>query len=72
MKDEAKVYTQPNAQVDYLFDEVQQGYQLSPVGRLADNSWWKTSYGDAWIQTSLLGDKANLSGDCSSLPVVSP
>jgi len=66
------VYTTTNAIVDYLYDQTQAGYQLIPVGRLADNSWWKTNYGDAWIQTSTFGSTATVSGDCSGLPIVAP
>jgi hypothetical protein len=71
MTGEALVYTQPNAIPDYIYDEVQPGYQLIPVGRLADNSFWKTNYANAWIQTSLFGSVANVTGDCSALPIVS-
>jgi hypothetical protein len=66
------VYTQPDAIPDYIYDEVTSGYELVPVGRLADNSWWRTNYASAWIQTSAFGSTAAVSGDCSSLPVVSP
>jgi hypothetical protein len=65
------VYTQPTAQVDYLFDQVQSG-ELIPVGRLSDNSWWKTNYGNAWVQTNLFGGSITVSGNCGGLPVVSP
>lgn len=71
MTGEALVYTQPNAIPDYIFDEVQPGYQLIPIGRLADNSFWKTNYSNAWIQTSLFGSVALLSGNCNALPIVS-
>ncbi len=66
------VYTTPNAIPDYIYDQVQAGYQLIPVGRLADNSWWKTNYANAWIETSAFGSTAQVSGDCSMLPVVTP
>lgn len=66
------IYTQTTAIPDYLFDQAQAGYQLIPIGRLADNSWWKTNYYDSWIQTSTFGSTANVTGDCSGLPVVSP
>ena len=67
----AYVYTQHSTSSD-LFDQVQAGAQLTPIARLADNSWWKTNYYNSWIQTSLFGSAANVSGDCSVLPVVSP
>ncbi|MCA9907830.1 MAG: SH3 domain-containing protein, partial [Anaerolineae bacterium] len=66
------VYVTPNATQENLYDQTQAGYQLIPVGRLADNSWWHTNYGGAWIQTSTFGATATVSGDCSGLPVVSP
>lgn len=72
MNDKALIYTQPNAIPDYIFDQVQAGYELVPVGRLADNSWWKTNYFNAWIQTSLFGGPARVTGNCNGLPVVSP
>ncbi|MCC6893402.1 MAG: SH3 domain-containing protein [Anaerolineae bacterium] len=72
MTDEQLVYTTPNAIPDYIFDEVQPGYQLIPVGRLGDNSWWKTNYNSAWIQTSVFGSKATVTGNCNNLPVVAP
>ncbi len=72
MTGEQLIYTTPNAIPDYIFDEVQPGYQLIPVGRLGDNSWWKTNYNSAWIQTSTFGNTASVSGNCNNLPVVSP
>ncbi len=71
MADKVYVYSQPNAIPDYIFDQVQKGYQLSPIGRLKDNSWWKTNYGSSWIQTKYLGHEAKVSGNCNHLPVVS-
>ncbi len=65
------VYTTTIADQSNLFDQLQGG-ELIPVGRLADNSWWKTNYNGAWIQTSTFGSSASLSGDCSNLPIVSP
>lgn len=66
------VYTTTTAIADYLFDQVGAGVQLTPIGRLADNSWWKTDYYDSWIQTSTFGSSANVSGNCSNLPIVAP
>ena len=66
-----KVYSIPVANVSYLYDQVQGG-ELIPVGRLADNSWWKTNYASAWIQTSEFGNTVSISGDCSGLAVVEP
>lgn len=63
------VYLVPVAIVDDLFDQVQMG-ELFPTGRLADNSWWQTSYGNSWIETSHFGNTVTVSGDCSGLPVV--
>jgi hypothetical protein len=70
--DKMLVYTQPNAIPDYIFDQVQQGYQLTPVGKLQNNSWWKTNYNGSWIETSHFGHEAKVSGNCKGLPVVSP
>lgn len=66
------VYQIPVEQVDYLHDQVMAGGQLIPTGRLADNSWWKTNYGGTWIQTMRFGNEVTVSGDCSSLPVITP
>jgi hypothetical protein len=65
------IYTQPIADVSYLQDQVQMG-ELIPIGRLADNSWWKTNYFNAWVQTSLFGSALTVSGNCANLPIVSP
>ncbi len=67
-----RIYTIPNADISNLFDEVGAGGELIPTGRLADNSWWHTNYAGAWIQTSTFGVSAQVTGDCSALPVVSP
>ena len=66
------VYTTTKAIEDDLFDQVQPGVQITPVGKLADNSWWKLTYfgTSAWIETKQFGNGANASGDCSGLPVV--
>lgn len=66
------IYTIPNAIPDNIQDQAQAGYELIPVGRLADNSWWKTNFGNAWIETSAFGSTATVSGDCSVLPIVTP
>ena len=66
----ANVYTQPTAQIAFLQDQVGAGGELFPTGRLADNSWWKTNYGGAWVQTGLFGGAITVSGNCN-LPVVS-
>lgn len=68
----ANVYQTPLADISNLYDQVQAGYELIPNGRLGDNSWWRTNYNGAWIQTSLFGNVAQVSGDCRNLPVVSP
>ncbi|MEP7290324.1 MAG: SH3 domain-containing protein [Chloroflexota bacterium] len=65
------VYQSPNADISNLQDQVQVG-ELIPTGRLADNSWWKTNYGGAWVQTSTFGVSTQVSGDCRNLPIVSP
>ena len=68
------VYTQTNAIPDYLFDQAQPGAQISPVGRLADNSWWKVlelGY-NSWLSTSTFGQSVQISGNCDSLPIVNP
>ncbi|MBN8640048.1 MAG: SH3 domain-containing protein [Anaerolineae bacterium] len=66
------VYSQPIADPSYIYDEVTAGFELIPVGRLADNSWWQTNYAMAWISTSVFGSTVNISGDCRALPIVSP
>lgn len=66
------VYTTPNALPDYLYDQVHPGYELIPTGRLADNTWWKTNYLDSWIQTSAFGTTVQVTGNCASLPIISP
>jgi hypothetical protein len=72
MTGEQLVYSQPVVDPSYIFDEVQPGFELIPVGRLADNSWWQTNYAMAWISTSVFGSTATVSGDCRALPIVSP
>ncbi len=66
------VYVIPVELIDHLQDQIQAGGQLIPVGRLADNSWWRTNYANAWVQTSLFGSSIQVSGDCSGLPIVTP
>ncbi len=70
MKAAQFVYQQPDTIANTMFDQVQSGRQLTPVGRSADNAWWKTTYFDTWIQTSLLNDTAVISGDCTHLPAL--
>lgn len=65
------VYTIPNNDISNLYDQVQSG-QLIPTGKLADNSWWKTNYANAWIETSTFGVSVTVSGNCGNLPVVAP
>jgi hypothetical protein len=65
------VYSTTNDDIGNLFDQLQGG-ELIPIGRLANNSWWKTNYYNTWIKTSTFGQTASVSGDCSSLPVVTP
>jgi len=72
LSDKLLVYSQPNAIPDYIFDQVQKNYQLIPVGKLKDNSWWKTNYNGAWIETKHFGHEAHVSGNCKHLPVVAP
>ncbi len=72
ISDKVLIYTQPNAIPDYIFDQVQKGYQLVPIGKLKDNSWWKTNYNGAWIETKRFGHEAHVSGNCKNLPNVSP
>ncbi len=64
------VYTTTIADMNYLFDQVQGGSQLIPLGRLADNSWWQTNNYGAWIPTNVFGSTASISGNCSTLPIV--
>lgn len=65
------IYQIPNNNIENLQDQVQGG-ELIPIGRLVDNSWWKTNYANAWIQTSAFGSTAQVSGDCRNLPLVAP
>ncbi len=67
------IYKNTNPIPDNLFDQAQTGGQLTPTGRLADNSWWQVmEYGyPEWLQTSTIGHSVQVSGNCSSLPVVS-
>ncbi|MCS7072553.1 MAG: SH3 domain-containing protein, partial [Anaerolinea sp.] len=66
------IYTQPIANVSYLGDQAQPAYQYFPNGRLADNSWWRLTTYNWWIETSTFGASVQVTGDCSGLPVVSP
>lgn len=68
----ALVYTQPNAIPDYIYDQVQAGYELIPNGRLADNSFWRTNYAGSWIEYSTMLNTATVTGNCGALPIVSP
>ncbi len=70
--DKLLIYTRPDDKPDYIFDQVQKGYQLVPTGRLKNNSWWQTNYNGAWIQTKFFGHEARVSGNCNHLPVVNP
>lgn len=72
MADKAFIYTKPDAKPDFLADQVQKNYQMSPVGRLKNNSWWKVNYLNAWIETKHLGHEAKVSGNCNHLPVINP
>lgn len=67
---EQLVYTRPEVDGSYIFDEARAGDVFNVVGRLANNSWWKTNYNDSWIQTSVFGTTAQSSGDCANLPIV--
>lgn len=67
---ELLIYTVPNADPSNIQDEMQPGYELIPIGRLADNSWWQTNYANSWIETRFFGDRAQVSGDCRALPIV--
>jgi hypothetical protein len=66
------IYTIPNTQPDYIFDQVHSGFQLIPTGRLTDNTWWQTNYFNSWIQTSVFGTTVQVSGNCASLLVIVP
>ncbi|HVU15240.1 MAG TPA: SH3 domain-containing protein [Phototrophicaceae bacterium] len=67
------VYQIPQADQEKLFDQAQPGGQLTPTGRLADNSWWQVmEYGyPEWLSTSTIGHSVQVSGNCNNLPVVS-
>ncbi|MCC6614154.1 MAG: SH3 domain-containing protein [Anaerolineae bacterium] len=63
------IYAQPEADVAYLYDQVQAGGEMIPVGRWSgDPSWWKTSYGGWWLNA--LGTAGEVRGNCSNLPLV--
>ena len=62
------VYQQPDTISNSMFDQVQAGTQLTPVGKSADDAWWKLSYYDTWLQTSLLTNTATITGNCNNLP----
>jgi hypothetical protein len=68
------IYQSTVADPSNLFDQAQPGAQLSPLGRLADNSWWQVlEYGyPQWLQTSTFGSSIQIGGDCSTLPLVNP
>lgn len=66
------IYQSPLADISNLQDQVMPPGELIPTGRLADNSWWRLNFAGAWIETSLLGVSAQVTGDCSGLPIVSP
>lgn len=65
-------YQQPDTIANTLFDQVQGGAQFNPIGRSADNAWWQISQFNVkvWLQTSLLSNTAEITGDCSNLPAV--
>lgn len=67
---EQLVYTRPEADPNYIFDEARAGDVFNVVGRLANNSWWRTNYQNSWIETSVFGTTAQSSGDCANLPIV--
>ncbi len=66
------IYTTTNAIADYIYDQVHPGYELIPIARLADNTWWQVNYANSWVQTSTFGTTIQVSGNCAGLPVVSP
>lgn len=66
------IYQSPLADISNLQDQVMPPGELIPTGRLADNSWWRLNFAGAWIETSLFGVSAQVTGDCSGLPVTSP
>jgi len=63
------IFTQPEADIAYLYDQVQAGGEIIPVGRWSgDPSWWKTSYGGWWLNA--LGTAGEVRGNCNNLPLV--
>ena len=64
------IYVVPIADISHLQDQLGAGSEMIPIGRLADNTWWHTNYGGAWIETIHFGVSATVTGDCSGLPVV--
>jgi hypothetical protein len=67
------VYTIPNADPSYLFDQAQPGQTYTANGRLSSGGWVRATRSDgviqnAWIQTS----QVLSNGSCNNLPVVSP
>jgi hypothetical protein len=66
------IYTITEATMENLFDQVQPGVQLHPDGIFPDRLWWRLPlYGqEVWIPTSTFGNGAQVTGDCSSLPLL--
>jgi hypothetical protein len=67
------VYTIPNADQSYLFDQAQPGQTYIANGRLSSGGWIRATRSDnvivnAWIQSM----QVLSNGNCNGLPVVSP
>jgi hypothetical protein len=67
------IYTQPTVDPSLIFDQVQVGYELIPVGRWnsSGQDWWKTNYFNSWWLNKP-GTMGTVSGDCSGLPFINP
>jgi len=67
------IYTQPAVDPSLIFDQVQAGYELIPVGRWnsGGQDWWKTNYFNSWWLNKP-GTMGTVSGDCSGLPFINP
>lgn len=70
---EELIYTQPNTDPSFIFDEIVAGGELIPTGRWNGNGqdWWKTNYAGAWWLNAP-GTAGVLSGDCSAIPFITP
>ncbi|HEX3050823.1 MAG TPA: SH3 domain-containing protein [Aggregatilineaceae bacterium] len=67
------VYTQPIVDPAYIYDEISAGGEAIVVGHwnAGGEDWWKTNYAGAWWLNAP-GTAGQLTGDCSSIPMITP